>query len=145
MSPSARSPSGSASFWASASSARGIARAASTRGLTGTRSTSGATARFYRRRTASVNASYRLRPLAAGEPMRLTPFAKGFVALIVLATVGFAGWHFYKKQQQEAPAGGDKPLAAVDGGAAKPEGAPVARKSGKTIVVGVNDFGGAYP
>jgi NitT/TauT family transport system substrate-binding protein len=94
--------------------------------------------------------------------MRLTPLAKVFVAMVVLATVGIAGWHFYSQQKgQQGGGSDDKPVAKAsggDGGAnkvpekgeAKSEAkgeakAPAQKRGAKSIVVGVNDFGGAYP
>ncbi len=82
--------------------------------------------------------------------MRLTPLSKAFVALVVLGVLGYTGWHYWV-----GPRGwGVSPSQTVDkptppnnatptGGQGNPAGGK--RKSAKTIVVGVNDFGGAYP
>lgn len=95
--------------------------------------------------------------------MRLTPLSKFFITLVILGVVGYTGWHYYNrgafKKLGFAPAGVtgssgevaqpgpgvDQPgPAATKGGTpATPGKTPAAR--GKRIVVGVNDFGGAYP
>ncbi len=69
--------------------------------------------------------------------MRLTGFAKFFIALVVIGVVGFVGWHYYGKRG-DTPGPAPSPEPAQPPAAAKP-------KNPKRIVVGVNDFGGAYP
>lgn len=91
--------------------------------------------------------------------MRLTPFAKAFVALIILAVVGYVAYvkvpwragdgdsegfalpKWLKKSKPDSPGDDTK-------GSTTSDAAPAPRKkgsSGSTIVIGVNDFGGAYP
>jgi ABC-type nitrate/sulfonate/bicarbonate transport system substrate-binding protein len=65
--------------------------------------------------------------------MRLTPFAKLFIAVIIVGVVGFLGWR-YRGQITTGP-------ATTDGGAPPAAG----KRDPRKIVVGVNDFGGAYP
>ena len=67
--------------------------------------------------------------------MRLTPFAKVFIVLVVLGAGSYVAWHRF----------GHEPAQAVAKSAEAPSTAPQARREGKRIVVGVNDFGGAYP
>jgi NitT/TauT family transport system substrate-binding protein len=69
--------------------------------------------------------------------MKLTPLSKLFIALVVVGVVGFVGWHYYAKSGGEVAT-----TTAADGGAPKVAAKP---RTKKTIVVGVNDFGGAYP
>jgi NitT/TauT family transport system substrate-binding protein len=72
--------------------------------------------------------------------MKLTLLAKSFIALVVLATTGAILWHFYGKGTGGAA---DVAVKADDGGTdAK---APAGPRDPRRIVVGVNDFGGAYP
>jgi NitT/TauT family transport system substrate-binding protein len=71
--------------------------------------------------------------------MKLTPFAKFFIAAVILGVVGYAVWVKEPKSRHElsgSPAAGP---ASV--------GAPADRNAAprKRIVLGVNDFGGAYP
>ena len=72
--------------------------------------------------------------------MKLTMFSKVFIALIVVATAGYIIWHY-------APRGGSGPDTVAtksdDGGAEAK--APATKRDPKRIIVGVNDFGGAYP
>jgi NitT/TauT family transport system substrate-binding protein len=94
--------------------------------------------------------------------MRLTPLAKVFITLVILGVLGYTGWHYYNKGAfkslgfapagqgdgvsagQPGPSGATDPAVARSGrGGGSTRGAPAAR--GKRIVVGVNDFGGAYP
>lgn len=88
--------------------------------------------------------------------MRLTPLAKVFIAAIVIAVVGYTGWHY---RQQRSPGvqpdpSATKPAATQtpDGTATagdkptdKPSDKPKTPRNPKKIIVGVNDFGGAYP
>jgi NitT/TauT family transport system substrate-binding protein len=79
--------------------------------------------------------------------MRLTPLSKAFVALIVLGVVGYTGWHYWGKKR---PWGGTDPVAEKSdmGGGKAPDVAkkpPATARDPKKIIVGVNDFGGAYP
>ncbi len=71
--------------------------------------------------------------------MKLTPLAKAFVAAVILAVVGYSGWHYYQ---------GHKPGETGAEKAQEKSAAATGTKSkhdAKKIVVGVNDFGGAYP
>lgn len=80
--------------------------------------------------------------------MKLTPLARAFIALVVIGVVGYTGWHWYQQNRTASssdPAGPTDPTgkpATSPTGETGPAG-PKAR--GKRIVVGVNDFGGAYP
>ena len=47
--------------------------------------------------------------------MKLTPFAKAFIAVVVLGVIGFATWH-YKGDAIKQWVGGERP---VDGGDSK--------------------------
>ena len=70
--------------------------------------------------------------------MKLTLLSKVFIALVILGTTGFILRHYF---------------AGKDGGPAEPAtsasadkaDAPPHKRDPKRIVVGVNDFGGAYP
>jgi NitT/TauT family transport system substrate-binding protein len=85
--------------------------------------------------------------------MRLTPLSKAFVAIVILGVIGYTGWHYWGGKHwgeggtgTSGGGGGDdkaKPPKTADG--EKPAAAPAKRRSPKTIVIGVNDFGGAYP
>jgi NitT/TauT family transport system substrate-binding protein len=82
--------------------------------------------------------------------MKLTRLSKAFISMVVLAAAGFILWSLYGKG---GPPGPETTTAAKpddsgarpkpDEGAARPK--PAAPRDGKRIVVGVNDFGGAYP
>lgn len=72
--------------------------------------------------------------------MRLTPFAKAFIILVVLGAGGYVAWHRLGQRPAEPPA-----LAAATEDKQATPATPKAPRSGKRIVVGVNDFGGAYP
>jgi outer membrane protein OmpA-like peptidoglycan-associated protein/ABC-type amino acid transport substrate-binding protein len=86
--------------------------------------------------------------------MRLTPLSKAFIALVVLSVVVYTGYYYYgrgelpflKKGGDEAR--GPRPNAgavAVSGApSATGEAPPKSPAHGRRIVVGVNDFGGAY-
>jgi len=83
--------------------------------------------------------------------MRFTPLAKGFIALIVLGVLGYTGWHYWGQKRPWGASPGD-PTAESKPGEAKPEkpgdkpgGKSATPRDPKRIVVGVNDFGGAYP
>lgn len=74
--------------------------------------------------------------------MKLTPLSKIFISLIVILSAGYIIWHYY-------PRGGDT-KADADAGPAQDSSAaatktPPPPRDPKRIVVGVNDFGGAYP
>ncbi len=100
--------------------------------------------------------------------MRLTPLSKFFITLVILGGLGYTGWHYYHrgafKSLGFAPGAAVGAGAAGDGGVAAEPGPsgkadPAVTKGGKSgaptegahgdrgkrIVVGVNDFGGAYP
>jgi NitT/TauT family transport system substrate-binding protein len=72
--------------------------------------------------------------------MRLTPLAKGFITLIVVGAVGLA---VYRHRDQVT----DLLQRPKGTGATGADGTPGTPPPGgrKRIVVGVNDFGGAYP
>ncbi len=77
--------------------------------------------------------------------MKLTRFSKAFISMVVLAAAGFILWSLYGKN-------GGKGEGAQGGAGATPEPAessarakPTAPRDPKRIVIGVNDFGGAYP
>ena len=76
--------------------------------------------------------------------MKLTPLAKIFISLVVLGTAGFIIWYFYGRGDK-----GPDPVAAKPEGSASAsagtEAKPPGKRDPKRIVVGVNDFGGAYP
>ena len=82
--------------------------------------------------------------------MKLTPLAKLFVAVIVIGTVGYLAYHYRGAGRPSAGSPDDRKKdesAKGDGkgdgdGKGTPKPAP---RSGKRIIVGVNDFGGAYP
>jgi len=80
--------------------------------------------------------------------MRLTPLAKAFIALVILGVVGYTGWHYYGSKLGggggSTPAKPDPAKTNPEPTAEKPK-APTPRKNPNRIVVGVNDFGGAYP
>jgi outer membrane protein OmpA-like peptidoglycan-associated protein/ABC-type amino acid transport substrate-binding protein len=77
--------------------------------------------------------------------MNLTPFSKAFIALVILGVVAYTGYYYYGKGSLPFGRKGAPPTAtepAPGGGQPGP-----AKKPGhvRRIVVGVNDFGGAYP
>lgn len=86
--------------------------------------------------------------------MKLTPFAKTFIALVILAVVGVV-FYFRRHEIRASLAVGDRPISSrgpgdnagpageVKPGEVKP-GVEPAAKPGR-IVIGVNDFGGGYP
>jgi NitT/TauT family transport system substrate-binding protein len=73
--------------------------------------------------------------------MRLTLLSKVFIALVVVGTAGFIIWNLQSKNAGK----GDKTVASASASASA--AAPKAKRprDPKRIVVGVNDFGGAYP
>lgn len=78
--------------------------------------------------------------------MKLTLLSKVFIALVVVGTAGFILWHFRSKG--DGPTAKDPDVAAsavaAASGSAAPAG-PRPKRDPRRIVVGVNDFGGAYP
>ena len=72
--------------------------------------------------------------------MKLTPLAKFFIAAVILSVTGYIVWHYYPRGDKGPVAAGGEEGGAADAGA-KPPG----KRDPKRIVVGVNDFGGAYP
>ena len=72
--------------------------------------------------------------------MKLTMLSKVFISLVVLGTAGFILWHFYGG----SPNGADPGLAKTEDGGTDAS-APPTKRDPKRIIVGVNDFGGAYP
>jgi NitT/TauT family transport system substrate-binding protein len=83
----------------------------------------------------------------AGPAMKLTLLSKIFIALVVVGTAGFILWHLYgNRPPAEAGAGGAGGLAEGSGSGSGSGGAkPPGPRDPKRIIVGVNDFGGAYP
>lgn len=82
--------------------------------------------------------------------MKLTPFAKVFIALVVLGVVGYVVRYKLPDRfertvglPKDAPVDTPSVPSAPSVGAPSPK-APPAGKPGR-IVIGVNDFGGAYP
>lgn len=84
--------------------------------------------------------------------MRLTPFAKAFITIIILAVVGYVAYvklppDLLGKIKKEGPAEGER--GAAEPGKSAGEKGGKGPKGGKApegrIVIGVNDFGGAYP
>ena len=70
--------------------------------------------------------------------MKLTLLSKVFIALVILGTAGFIIRHYF--------AGKDGPQPGASGEPDKDGGAPApTKRDPKRIVIGVNDFGGAYP
>jgi len=83
--------------------------------------------------------------------MKLTLFSKIFIAAVVLAVSGAILWHFYggaAGTQAGKDGDGGQQVAAADGdggGASLTASKPGEKRDPNRIVVGVNDFGGAYP
>lgn len=104
--------------------------------------------------------------------MKLTPLAKAFIALIVIAVVGYTGYHYYGNEIKEWSKGGDK--GAGKGGSTATGGGAVSKddfnklgkaadpdrnkgvsgvqsanvgdgKLGRTLVVGINTWAGHTP
>lgn len=77
--------------------------------------------------------------------MKLTPLGKAFLALIIVATLGFVLWRnegrWLQRRGEAQAAEAPRPAAREEA----PKAAAPARRNPKRIVVGVNDFGGAYP
>ncbi len=73
--------------------------------------------------------------------MKLTLLSKVFIALVVIGTAAFIIRHFSSGKTDKGPDAATS--AAEDGG--KDPAAPPTKRDPKRIVVGVNDFGGAYP
>lgn len=73
--------------------------------------------------------------------MKLTRFSKAFIALVVLAAAGYILFTLYGKGGRGPE---PEPVAKPDGSGEAPK-QPAAPRDGKRIVIGVNDFGGAYP
>ena len=48
----------------------------------------------------------------AGPPVKLTPLAKAFVALVILAVLGYTGYHYYGSDLKKWSTGGDKGAGA---------------------------------
>lgn len=75
--------------------------------------------------------------------MKLTLFSKVFIALVVVGTTSFILWHYYGQGQKTPDPGAVASASAAASGSAAP--APPKKRDPKRIVIGVNDFGGAYP
>jgi NitT/TauT family transport system substrate-binding protein len=104
--------------------------------------------------------------------VKLTPLAKAFIALIVIAVVGYTGYHYYGNEIKEWSKGGDK--GAGKGGSTAGGGGQVSKddfnnlgkvaepdrnkgvsgiqsanvgagKLGRTLVVGINTWAGHTP
>src|SRR5205814_42514 len=81
------------------------------------------------------------------------PLAKAFIAAVVVAVVGYTGWHYYSQKPAfpERPGGRPDDKSGESGGrpddkSGEPGKSPAAAKRDpKHIIIGVNDFGGAYP
>ena len=67
--------------------------------------------------------------------MKLTPFAKAFLTFVVLLTAGYITWHRF----------GTIPIPGLTSEASDAGPSEKFGKKPAHIVVGVNDFGGAYP
>jgi NitT/TauT family transport system substrate-binding protein len=76
--------------------------------------------------------------------MRLTLLSKVFIALVVVGTAAFILWHFQSKPSSPTDKGPEVAASAIAAGSAAPAG-PKPKRDPKRIVIGVNDFGGAYP
>ncbi|MFO0728573.1 MAG: OmpA family protein [Myxococcota bacterium] len=83
--------------------------------------------------------------------MKLTLLSKVFISLVILAAVGFIGYKngwltsfFAGPPQSPAPSGSPSASANPSQTPAAPTGPSGAPAAKKRIVVGVNDFGGAY-
>ncbi len=82
--------------------------------------------------------------------MKLTPLAKMFVAAVVLTVVGYSGYHYHTKGAGQTPTPSPPSAASkadLGGGAVEaPVGVkpPREKRNPKKIIIGVNDFGGAY-
>jgi NitT/TauT family transport system substrate-binding protein len=76
--------------------------------------------------------------------MKLTPLGKAFLALVIVVTLGFVVWRNQgrRAERREEPAPAAATLQATPR-VESPKGP--ARGNPRRIVVGVNDFGGAYP
>jgi NitT/TauT family transport system substrate-binding protein len=73
--------------------------------------------------------------------MRLTPAAKIMIAFVILATTTFILWNYRGKiKGADGETSADAEADAGTGTAAKKE-----KRDPNRIVIGVNDFGGAYP
>jgi NitT/TauT family transport system substrate-binding protein len=72
--------------------------------------------------------------------MRLTPVAKLFITVVILGVLGYTGWHYYQKR-----GAGTKPAPTAGAANSVDAGASAAPRTTGRIVVGINDFGGAYP
>jgi NitT/TauT family transport system substrate-binding protein len=79
--------------------------------------------------------------------VKLTPLAKGFITLVVLAVIGYSGWHYYSLSKPGAatPEGGAAKADPAKPAAGTPAQPEPAKRDPKRIIIGVNDFGGAYP
>ncbi|MFT3765975.1 MAG: phosphate ABC transporter substrate-binding/OmpA family protein [Minicystis sp.] len=73
--------------------------------------------------------------------MRLTLLSKVFIALVVVGTAGFIVWNLQSKGSGK----GDGAAASASASAEPAPAGPKTKRDPKRIVVGVNDFGGAYP
>lgn len=75
--------------------------------------------------------------------MKLTLLSKVFIALVVVVTAGFIIWNLQSKGSDK----GTEPVAAGSASSSPqaPGPKPKRDRDSKRIVVGVNDFGGAYP
>lgn len=69
--------------------------------------------------------------------MKLTLLSKAFIAFVILGTTAFILRYYFTKNDKGAEAGKSDVTADA--------GAPPAKRDPKRIVVGINDFGGAYP
>lgn len=80
--------------------------------------------------------------------MKLTPFAKLFIALVILSVAGYVIWNKFQEERASMSQPGALTRRGDSPGPAGP-GSPASSGSGaekpKRIVVGVNDFGGGYP
>src|SRR3954464_3904692 len=71
--------------------------------------------------------------------MRLTPLAKLFVAIVVMAVVAFTGWHYYDKRQD-----GPGPAPGTTTGGLAPRATAVRPSGGQRLrLTGSNTIGSA--
>ena len=73
--------------------------------------------------------------------MKLTLLSKLFIALVVVGTTSFILWHYYG----QGPKGPEPTAAASASASGSAAPAPPKKRDPKRIIIGVNDFGGAYP
>jgi phosphate transport system substrate-binding protein len=73
--------------------------------------------------------------------MRLTPLAKLFVATVILAVVGYTGWHYYQREEHRTAATNGTTAPTDKGASSTPSGATAHASANTLRLTGSNTIG----